>query len=134
MKRITLLFVIIPLIYGENLAQGVATATMRVTATIISGATLTNIETINIDFSDTKESTGHFEFIAQKNIDTHISVENSIIAKNEFGDELTLSSNSTHEGNEGVHSVDFSAKILEKDNKDLRGNYFGSLKTTINYL
>jgi len=133
-KHITLLLFIISLIYGENLAQGVATATMRVTATIISGATLTNVNTINIDFSDRNESTGHLEFIALMNIDTHVSVEDSIIAKNEFGDELTLSSYCTQEGNGGVHSVDFNAKILTTNNKRLRGNYFGSLITTINYL
>tara|TARA_R110000868_G_scaffold235273_6_gene489083 strand:+ start:32572 stop:32976 length:405 start_codon:yes stop_codon:yes gene_type:complete len=134
MKHLITILILFSFFQIETLAQGVATATMRVSATIISGATLTNVRVNELSLNDSNESIGGFDFKAPKNVDTYVSLENSVIAVNEFGDELILSMSSILENENGNHTIDLNTQIDDSDEKILRGNYKGSITTSINYL
>lgn len=134
MKYLLSIFILLSLIQIEAPAQKVATATMRVTATIISGATLNNIEAIDLDLERNTESSRVFKFTAPKNIETDVSTKNSIIAINEYGDKLKLSSSSIHESENGTHFVDLNTKVKTPDQIILRGFYKGNIIASINYL
>ncbi len=134
MRKLIYISLLLSLLSFKAKSQGVATATMRVSATIISGATLNNIQAINLDFEDETRSVGGFEFIAPSNADTQVEIENSIIATNEFGDIVTINSNSTLDKEKGKHSISLNATVNQSESNVLRGSYQGNINTIINYL
>ncbi|GAB5407700.1 MAG: hypothetical protein BalsKO_00650 [Balneolaceae bacterium] len=107
---------------------------MKVSATIISGATLTNIEAIDLDLELNTNSKSAFRFTAPKNIETDVSTKSLIIAINEYGDELKLSSSSVHKSENGIHFIDLRTTVENPDETILRGTYEGNILTIINYL
>lgn len=134
MKHLVCIFILLFLIQFDAFSQKTATATMRVTATIISGTTLNNVEAISLNLERDSELNTMFKFTAPKNVETDVSIKNSIIAVNEFGDELKLSSSSVHQSEGRIHSVGLNTKVENPSQTVLRGSYEGNIITSINYL
>lgn len=132
-------FIYIPLIFAclassSALAQGTVTATMRVSATIVSGVTLNNVESISVDLENGDRSSGSFNFTTPSYLDSQIDIENDVVLRNKFGDEIRISSQTNHQVDEGRHQVSLNTKIEPLNREHLKGHYQGNLTTTINYL
>lgn len=134
MKYLLALFILLSLLQLEVFAQKVATSTMKISATIVCGTTLDSIDAMNLNLKRDTESRRVFKFIAPKNIETSVLTENSVIARNEFGDKLKLVASSIHESKNGTHSVDLSTKVENPNQAILRGSYTANIKTSINFL
>lgn len=113
-------------------AQKTATATMRVTVTVVSGATLTNVTPLEVDFEKNEIKGGNFRFIAPVNTDTEVTVSENVTLKNQYGEELTLKSDSLHKIEKDIHEVDIDVDLPQK--RKLNGQFTGTVITTVYYL
>lgn len=134
MRHFKTILLLLTVLTTSAFAQKTAVATMRVSATIISGATLNNIEAINLDLTSNVKTGGSFEFLAPNNMETQVDVENSIKITNEFGEVLDLASDSLHQIENGKHLINLNAALTDNSTNNLRGNYYGNVTTTVNYL
>ena len=133
----TVLYIPILLISFINhvlIAQGTVTSTMRISATVVSGVTLSNVESINVDLENGERRSGSFNFTTPSYLDSQVDIENDVILRNEFGDEIRISSQGNHQFNDGKHQVNLNTEIEPLNKKLLKGYYKGNLTTTINYL
>ncbi|MFV1885323.1 MAG: hypothetical protein ACMZ7B_12600 [Balneola sp.] len=135
MKTVLYISILLIAFLSEGLvAQGTVTSTMRISATVVSGVTLSNVESINVDLENGERSGGSFNFTTPSYLDSQVDIENDVVLRNEFGDEIRISSQGNHQFNDGKHQVNFNTEIEPLNSKLLKGNYQGNLTTTINYL
>ncbi len=134
MRAFILIFFFLLVLSQDGVGQGSTSVTMRVSATIISGATLETVESITIKLDTNTETTGRFEFVTNKHAVTHVETSNTTELTNQYGDKINLNTDSLHKSSNGRHSVDIEAKIDQTNQADLKGTYTGSITTTINYL
>ena len=113
-------------------AQKTATATMRVTVTVLSGATLTDVTPLEMDFNNNEVKGGTFRFTAPVNADTEVTISEDVTLKNQYGEELTLKSDSLHKIENNIHEVDIDVDLPRERN--LNGQYTGTVVTTVYYL
>ena len=116
------------------IAQKTTTATMKISATIVSGITLNHGDAIDVSLDEGVQSQSNFEFIAPKHIDSDIEVKEKVLIENEFGDQIELISESEHYIEDGKHWVTLRTSVPHSDKKNMKGHYQGSLTTTINFL
>ncbi len=125
-------FIILLLVSTNILAQKSATAVMNVSVSVISGVTLSEVNAVDINFDDHTVTQGGFEFTTPKNMDAQIVNQESVVITNEFGESITISSDSSSTTSNDVHSVKLGADIGNHV-ASLRGTYQGTLTTTISY-
>lgn len=107
---------------------------MRISATIVSGVTLSNVESIDMDLEAGERSSSSFNFTTPRHLDSQVDIENDVVLRNEFGDEIRINSQGNHQVNDGKHQVNLNTELEPLSNKLLKGHYQGNLTTTINYL
>ena len=134
MQKASYISVFIFLFSLNAMAQKTATATMKISATIVSGITLNHVDAIDVSLNEGVENQSNFEFIAPKHIDSDVEIKEKVIIRNEFGDQLELTSESEHHFENGKHRVTLRASVDPSDKKNMKGHYQGSLTTTINFL
>lgn len=125
-------FITLMLISGSAFAQKSATAVMNVSVTVISGSTISSVQNVDINFDDNSVTTGGFEINTSKNIDTSIENDSFVTLTNEFGESITVESDSSLISDNKIQKVNVGAKI-DEDLDDLRGTYQGTITTTIAY-
>ena len=125
-------FITLMLISGSAFAQKSATAVMNVSVTVISGSTISSVQNVDINFDDNTVTTGGFEINTSKNIDTSIENDSFVTLTNEFGESITVESDSSLISDNKTQKVNVGAKI-DEDLDDLRGTYQGTITTTIAY-
>ena len=114
------------------MAQKTATAVMNVSVTVISGTQVSDIHNLDINFDEHTVEAGSFEITTAKNVETSIQNEPTITLTNQFGDEITVESDSTLLTDSNTHKVNVGAK-LDPGFTNLRGMYSGTITTTIAY-
>lgn len=131
---VKILLIVLGTVFLSDLvqAQKTATATMRVTVTVVSGATLTNVTPLEVDFEKNEIKGGNFRFIAPVNTDTEVTVSENVTLKNQYGEELTLKSDSLHKIEKDIHEVDIDVDLPQK--RKLNGQFTGTVITTVYYL
>ncbi len=112
--------------------QKTATAVMNVTATIVSGSTLSEITDMDINFEEKSVTAGGFELLTAKTQETQIENAALVTLQNEYGDEITIIPNSQSKETDGLQNVRILADI-DEINPAMRGTYTGILTTTISY-
>ena len=125
-------FITLLLLSGSAFAQKSATAVMNVSATVISGSTISDVQNVNIDFNNNTVSSGGFEINTSKNIDTAIENDDLVTLTNEFGESITIEPDSSLISENTTQRVNLSAK-LDGSLANLRGAYQGTMTTTIAY-
>lgn len=125
-------FITLLLLSGSAFAQKSATAVMNVSATVISGSTISDVQNVNIDFNNNIVSSGGFEINTSKNIDTAIENDDLVTLTNEFGESITIEPDSSLISENTTQRVNLSAK-LDGSLANLRGAYQGTMTTTIAY-
>lgn len=125
-------FIILLLVSTNILAQKSATAVMNVSVSVISGVTLSEVNAVDINFDDKTVTQGGFECTTPKNMDAQIVNQESVVITNEFGESITINSDSSSTTSNDVHSVKLGADIGTQV-ASLRGTYQGTLTTTISY-
>ncbi len=113
-------------------AQKTATATMRVTVTVVSGATLTDVTPLEMDLVNNEVKGGTFRFTAAANTDAEVTISENVTLTNQYGEELTLKSDSLHKIEKNIHEVDIDVDLPQK--RKLNGQFTGTLVTTVYYL
>lgn len=113
-------------------AQKTSTATMRVTVTVLSGATLTDVTPLELDFEKNEIKGGDFSFTAPMNAAADVSVTENVLLKNEFGEEISLKSDSLHKVEDNLHKVNVGVDLSQTE--ALNGHYEGTIVTTVYYL
>lgn len=131
---VKILLIVLGTVFLSDLvqAQKTATSTMRVTVTVVSGATLTNVTPLEVDFEKNEIKGGNFRFIAPVNTDTEVTVSENVTLKNQYGEELTLKSDSLHKIEKDIHEVDIDVDLPQK--RKLNGQFTGTVITTVYYL
>ncbi len=130
-----LYILILTLLSGSDIrAQKTATATMRISATIVSGVTLNHVEAIDLDIYEENSTRSSFEFTTPEHLDSEVETKEKIILVNEFGDQLELATESECQTRNGRHRVNLKASVDSESTQKLKGRYLGNLTTTINYL
>ncbi len=109
-------------------------AVMRVSATIVSGATLETVQPITIKLDTNTETSGRFEFVTTKHAVTHVETSSYAQLTNQYGEKINITTDSLHKSKNGRHSVDIEARIDQNSAANLKGTYTGSITTSINYL
>ncbi|MBO6535500.1 MAG: hypothetical protein JJ966_04715 [Balneolaceae bacterium] len=125
-------FIILLLVSTNILAQKSATAVMNVSVSVISGVTLSEVSTVDINFDDNTISEGGFEITTPKSMDAQIVNQESVVITNEFGESITIGSDSSSTIDNDVRFVTLGADIGQPT-ANLRGTYHGTLTTTISY-
>jgi hypothetical protein len=125
-------FIILLLVSTNILAQKSATAVMNVSVSVISGVTLSEVSTVDINFDDNTISEGGFEITTPKSMDAQIVNQESVVITNEFGESITIGSDSSSTIDNDVRFVTLGADIGQPT-ANLRGTYQGTLTTTISY-
>lgn len=125
-------FIILLLVSTNILAQKSATAVMNVSVSVISGVTLSEVSTVGINFDDNTISEGGFEITTPKSMDAQIVNQESVVITNEFGESITIGSDSSSTIDNDVRFVTLGADIGQQT-ANLRGTYQGTLTTTISY-
>ena len=118
---------------NEAIAQKTASATMTITVTIVNGVSLSKVEQINIDLENNTINGGQLDFTIPSYIDTDIEVQDTILLKNEFGDEVLVHTDSFHKVDNKLHNVKLNPQLAGIEN-ELRGTFKGVVVTTVNYL
>ena len=106
MRTFTLIFFFLLALSQNGVAQGSTSVTMRVSATITSGATLETVQPITLKLDSDTETTGTFEFVTTKYTVTHVETSNTTELTNQYGDNINLTTYSLHKSKNGRHSVD----------------------------
>ena len=125
-------FITLLVVSGNLFAQKSATAVMNVSVTVISGSTISQVQNVDIDFENQTVTTGGFEVKTSENVDTTIENEPLVTLTNEFGESITVESDSSLIDDDSSRKVNVGAK-LDKQLADLRGTYQGTITTTIAY-
>lgn len=125
-------FITLLLISGSAFAQKSATAVMNVSVTVISGSTISDVQNVNIDFDNQVVTSGGFEIQTSQNIDTAIENDGLVTLTNQFGESITIESDSSLISQNNTQRVNVSAK-LDDSIANLRGAYQGTMTTTIAY-
>lgn len=134
MQKTLYILIFVLLLSSKAFAQKTVTATMRISATIVSGVTLNHVEAMDVDFNTGIQTHSNLEFTTPKYLDTDVEVTETVVLENEFGDQLELTSESEHRVKDGKHRVTLTATVDPAINQNEPGYYQGSLTTTINYL
>lgn len=125
-------FIILLFVSTNIFAQKSAIAVMNVSVSVISGSTLTDVQNVDINFNESTINTGGFEITTPNYVDTLIENDPTVTLTNQFGEEITLQSNAEIVATSSTKSIDIGAKLTNLD-ENLRGNYTGSITTTIAY-
>lgn len=104
-------FIILLLVSTNILAQKSATAVMNVSVSVISGVTLSEVSTVDINFDDNTISEGGFEITTPKSMDAQIVNQESVVITNEFGESITIGSDSSSTIDNDVRFVTLGADI-----------------------
>lgn len=115
-------------------AQGTASATMRVSATVVSGVTLANSQQININLQNDEITGGTFTLTTPENLDTEITIEEQLILKNEFGEVITYNPGTKLQSSDKNKFFELLASPNSQDRKSLKGTYTGELIASVQYL
>ncbi len=115
-----------------------ATAVMRVEVTIISGASLTQASKVELPLSLSSNSASAnqemFQITTAKNTALDFDCPKSVLVTNEFGETVTIYTNSSVSENKETGSRYFALESNATPTLNTRGNYSGTLTTTIDYL
>tara|TARA_R110002096_G_scaffold183757_12_gene361928 strand:+ start:12369 stop:12791 length:423 start_codon:yes stop_codon:yes gene_type:complete len=135
-KYLTLLL-LLAVASSANLAAQ-ATAVMRVEVTIISGASLTQASDIELPLSISSNSASTnqemFQITTSKNTALDFDCPESVLVTNEFGESVTIYTNSSVTENKETGSRYFALESNATPTHNTRGKYSGTLTTTIDYL
>lgn len=134
MRASVLIFLFLICLSQAGVGQGRTNVTMRVSATIISGATLESVESITVKLNTNTEAIGRFEFVTNKYAVTHVETSRMIQLVNQYGDKIELTTDSLHESSNGKHSVNIEASVNPASLNNLKGTYTGAITTTLHYL
>lgn len=125
-------FITLLLVSTNISAQKSATAVMNVSVTVVSGVTLSEVNSVDINFDNNTVTEGGFEITTPKHLDADISNQESVVITNQFGESITINSDSTSSVTDDVHSIKLGANF-GSELANLRGTYEGTLTTTITY-
>lgn len=114
--------------------QRTTTATMRISATVISGATMQNSNQININLKNDIMTGGTITFNAPDDIDTQVTVEPTITLSNENGETIIYKSDTLHEVIGSTHILELLTSPLPDQNRPQTGMFRGELIASVNYL
>jgi len=114
--------------------QRTATASMRISATVVSGATMNNSNQININLKNDIMTGGTITFNAPDDIDTQITVEDTFTLSNEKGETITYESDTFHEIVGTTHVLELLTSPLPDQNRPQSGMFRGELIASVNYL
>ncbi|MBO6523310.1 MAG: hypothetical protein JJ971_05745 [Balneolaceae bacterium] len=134
MQKLFYILIFVLLFSLNAFAQKTATATMRISATILSGVTLNHVKAIDVDVNEGNQAISSFEFTTPRHLDSDVEVKEKIILKNEFGDQIEFISESEHQARNGKHRIILKASVELPSTQHMHGHYQGDLTTTINYL
>lgn len=107
---------------------------MKVSATIVSGATLSTVGNIELDLRKELFTGDIFEFTTPQDLDSQVESSNSVILTNEFGEQILAFSKSHVKTKGNTHRVTLRTEIKDHQATKLRGRYSGNIVTKINYL
>ncbi len=131
------LLLLLTVAYSTNLV-GQVTAVMRVEVTVISGASLTQAPKVELPLTSNSASTSLsndvFQVTTAKNTALDFDCPESVLVTNEFGESVTIYTNSSVTEDKETGSRYFALESNVKPTKITRGNYSGTLTTTIDYL
>ena len=134
MKNLLYILTLALLLSSNAVAQKTATATMKISATIVSGVTLNPVKAMNVDLKTENQTQNAFEFITPEHLDTEVEVTGTVTLENEFGETLVLISESDHRNDNGKHKITLTSTFDSEIKHNASGQYHGNLTTTINYL
>ncbi len=131
------LFILFTVAYSTNIVAQ-ATAVMRVEVTVISGASLTQTSDLELPLSLSNSSTSvnqeMFQVTTSKNTALDFDCPESVLVTNEFGESVTIYTNSSVTQNKETGSRYFALESSAQPTHVTRGKYSGTLTTTIDYL
>lgn len=115
-------------------AQRTTTATMTITATVVSGATSSNSQLINIDLRNDIMTGGTFTFRAPDATDTQITVADQLVLRNEKGETITYDSDTLHEVFGNTHILELLTSPVPNQDRPTSGMFRGEFIASVNYL
>lgn len=131
-RTISIFITLLLALSGSVVAQKTATAVMNVSVNVVSGTHISDVQNLDIDFDESKVNAGSFQISTPKHVDTSINYDPTITLVNQFGDEITLTSNSELFAKANTYQVQVGANI-DSQIKGLRGTYTGTITTTVAY-
>jgi len=117
---------------SSTYAQKSAMAVMNVSVSVISGATISELQSVEIDFEEQQITEGGFALSTPKSVDTLVGNEADVTLTNQFGESITMKADSKLTNREDFQSVDVATQI-DPTLTNLRGTYQGLLTTTVEY-
>jgi hypothetical protein len=120
------------LISGQAYPQKNTSAVMNVSANVISGSSISNIDFLEINLKKENSNFLEYDFTPPRNIETQVNSDSSFVLTNQFGETITLESDSSISSDIGSQSVNLKVILAESD-LHLRGQYQGNLLSSISY-
>lgn len=137
LKSYISIFILLACFSGAQISAQV-TAVMDVKVTIISGASLTQQNELNLFLhqNDTSASKSEnlFQLTTAKHTEVNLDLPELVQVTNEFGETATIRTNCSSIENKdlGTHIIEMKSSLA--DSQPVRGRYFGVFTTTIDYL
>jgi hypothetical protein len=120
------------LISGQAYPQKNTSAVMNVSANVISGSSISNIDFLEINLKKENSNFLEYDFTPPRNIETQVNSDSSFVLTNQFGETITLESDSSISSDLSSQSVNLKVILAESD-LHLRGQYQGNLLSSISY-
>src|SRR5690554_4482207 len=124
--------------FSSTQVNAQVTAVMEVKVTVISGASLTQQNELNLLLQTSGSSTSIndnlFELTTAKHTEVNFNLPESVQVTNEFGETATIITNCSSIQNKdlGTHTIGMESSLA--DTQPIRGKYSGEFTTTIDYL
>ncbi len=113
-------------------AQKSATAVMNVSVTVVSGATISEVQGLEINFDAQEVQSANFSFNTSNHVDTYVASASTFTVTNQYGESITMEADDHIQDQNDIRSVNIGTKLSDTQ-QDLRGQYQGNLTTTIAY-
>lgn len=120
------------LMSSQVYSQKHASAVMNVSANVVSGSSISDIEFLEINLKTENSNFLEFNVMPPNNIETQVNSDSSFVLTNQFGETITLESDSSISSDIGSQSVNLKVILAESD-LHLRGQYQGNLLSSISY-
>lgn len=125
-------FIILLTVSSGVFAQKSATAVMNVSVTVVSGATISEVQGLEINFDAQEVQSANFSFNTSNQVDTYVASASTFTVTNQYGESITMEADDHIQDQNDVRSVNIGTKFSDTQ-QDLRGQYQGNLTTTIAY-
>lgn len=125
-------FIILLTVSSGVFAQKSATAVMNVSVTVVSGATISEVQGLEINFDAQEVQSANFSFNTSNQVDTYVASASTFTVTNQYGESITMEADDHIQDQNDVRSVNIGTKLSDTQ-QDLRGQYQGNLTTTIAY-